>query len=158
MEKMNVIHRQASYNKKSDIRHLVTYVCSKKDKEERVRYWGARGYLKDIDFIVDTTDQMQKQLNKTNGRRMYHIICSFPEKFQYPEVIYVIANVLADEIGKEYQLVFGVHENTENLHIHFAINAVNYRTGLKWHKNKAKFNQWVRELQQIADGIMAEIG
>ena len=38
--------------------------------------------------------------------------------------------------SKGHQVVFAIHyESQKHLHIHFAINSINYKTGKKWHTN-----------------------
>ena len=41
------------------------------------------------------------------------------------------AKKVSDKIGEEFQNIYGLHEDTDNLHVHFAINSVNYKTGKK---------------------------
>ena len=68
---------------------------------------------------------------KTGGRQVRHFIVSFAgnESTDPDELIaygYAIANYYYE---KGFQVVFGVHTNTGHLHIHFAMNTVNFRNG-----------------------------
>ena len=68
---------------------------------------------------------------KTGGRQVRHFIVSFAgnESTDPDELIaygYAIANYYYE---KGFQVVFGVHTNTGHLHIHFAVNTVNFRNG-----------------------------
>ncbi len=68
---------------------------------------------------------------KTGGRQVRHFIVSFAgnESTDPDELMaygYAIANYYYE---KGFQVVFGVHTNTGHLHIHFAVNTVNFRNG-----------------------------
>lgn len=68
---------------------------------------------------------------KTGGRQVRHFIVSFAgnESTDPDELMaygYAIANYYYE---KGFQVVFGVHTNTGHLHIHFAMNTVNFRNG-----------------------------
>ena len=39
---------------------------------------------------------------------------------------------MAENYMAGYQTVFVVHDNTDDLHIHFVINSLSYETGLKY--------------------------
>ena len=65
-----------------------------------------------------------------------------------------------------HQVVFAVH-HTENecgvykgVHIHFAVNKINFQTGNKWHTNnkesykrEANFNLIIRSFMKEGDGV-----
>jgi len=147
-----------SYSSKKDIKNLIKYITGIKNSSEQVNCWGVRGLIKDIDTIVPMIGIVQKKLGKDKGRRIYHFIISFESDMKYQEIAYIAANAIADFVGKEYQLVFGVHEDTDNIHIHMAVNAVSYIDGKKWHKNKKEFVLWKKQMETIIYGIADEWG
>ena len=73
---------------------------------------------------------VQEWYRKTDGRRVMHMMVSFPRKTVITEVE-SYAKKMVTEIGKRYQLVWGLHTDTPNLHIHLAINAVSFVDGKK---------------------------
>lgn len=95
-------------------------------------------------------------MKKDHGRRLHHFIVSFPSEIQEEQVIFIVAEAIADYLGAEYQLLYGIHMNTDNLHIHIAINAVSYRTGLKWHVSAKEFKKWKKRIAKIAENILKE--
>ncbi len=57
---------------------------------------------------------------------------------------YILGWQIAAYYAHRYQIVFGVHENTENLHIHFVFNTVSFVDGLKYN-NMDKLNAYVNK-------------
>ena len=139
-----------NYPKDSDIGNLLKYIKGQGvQKYQLITYQNtnglAHGYRKAARQIIRTQQIYNKHEDK---RRMYHMVVSFPVGFSCPDLF--IAEV-ADSIGQDYlqdyQTYYAVHDSTDNLHIHFAINAVSYKTGKKWHKSK-------RELLQLRHDIL----
>lgn len=145
-----------TYKDSMAIGNLLNYITREKDSGGRVKYWGTRGLLKNVKLAVKTIETMQKYLKKDHGRRVHHFVLSFPSEIKEEQVVYIIAEAIADYLGGEYQLLYGIHMNTENLHIHIAMNAVSYRTGLKWHVSAKEFEKWKKQLAKIAENILKE--
>lgn len=81
---------------------------------------------------------------KDSGRMLEHFILSFDVKEEIgPNGAFSIGyDVCA--LFPDYQLVFGVHTDTDNLHIHWAMNTVNLRTGNKFNFTNSKVF-WLRK-------------
>lgn len=107
---------------------------------------------------------IQKYYRKCAGKRMIHFWVSFSAEemsvLNYSDYRH-IGYAIADFFENQHQVVFGLHENTDNTHIHFAVNPVNYCTGYKYHwqksdtrRLKALVNQCVSETirQRLASG------
>ena len=84
---------------------------------------------------------------------MYHVIISFPGSLEDTAFVSEVADRIADYYFQDYQLIYGVHTDTANLHIHFAINAVSYITGLKYHRSKKELAAEKEDLMNIIDYI-----
>lgn len=101
-------------------------------------------------------DQVQQLYGKTTGRRYYHYILSFsPEETQQlsPCEVNKIGIELAREFfGKQgYQFAVITHTDTDHLHNHIVVNAVNQETGQKLHTSRQDLKQmksYVNELCQ----------
>ena len=80
------------------------------------------------------------------------MVVSFPEGVKKRDVI--TASKLIGEMifrDKGFQSYYGVHTSTDNLHIHFCINAVSYLTGKKWHTNHGEFEVFKEEVKTLAE-------
>lgn len=138
------------YPKDSDICNLLKYIKGQGvQKYQLITYQNtnglAHGYRKAARQIIRTQQIYNKHEDK---RRMYHMVVSFPVGFSYPySFIVEVADSIGQDYLQDYQTYYAVHDSTDNLHIHFAINAVSYKTGKKWHKSK-------RELLQLRQDIL----
>lgn len=118
-------------NKFSDskaVDNLVRYILLDKDGENKRQYAGGRG----VDYLnwKNAAKQfkcVQRYFGKESGRRIYHMVVSFPEEYDDLYEVYMLGERMVNQLFGGYQCVFALHENTDNLHIHFAWNAVSYR-------------------------------
>lgn len=86
------------------------------------------------------------QFQKNTGVRLRHFILSFDnsEKLSHQNIM-EIANLICDYIGRKYQVVFAVHEDTNHLHIHFVHNTISYIGGYRYRGSHEEHNtlKWV---------------
>ena len=69
---------------------------------------------------------------KPGGRKYKHYVLSFEEKVQLPaETLLELGHKIGQYFANEYQLLISVHQNTDNLHLHFVQNTINMLTGKK---------------------------
>ena len=78
-----------------------------------------------------------------------HMVLGFKGQEASPE----LAKKIADEFVKAekfkgFQMVYAVHTDTDDIHVHFAINTVNYETGLRWHISR---NEAVHLIERAND-------
>ena len=145
-----------NYSKDTDIYNLLKYINGHGSQKIQTSPYQntnglAHGYRKAARQIICTQQIYNKHEDK---RRMYHMVVSFPVGFSCP---YSFIAEVADSIGQDYlqdyQTYYAVHDSTDNLHIHFAINAVNYKTGKKWHKNKKELLQLRHDILNIVNTL-----
>ncbi len=135
------------YSKLGDLKNLIRYAVREDHCMEGI--CGAQGLL------LGSPEGMYQQMYdikgtyyKREGRQAKHFILSFDEEERK-----FIGLREAEWIGYEvaaffwkWQVVFGVHTNTENLHIHFVLNTVSYEDGLK-------YNVSLPELQVLREKV-----
>ncbi len=142
------------YGWDEDIRELCRYIAGKsKNKKVRTRYCCGEGVsinpVKAASQMIRVQKSYKKAMRrygKKASRRIYHYVVSFPLSMDDANCVKLAAMEIADIFSDRYQVYYGVHEDEEHLHIHFAINAVSYVDGKKWHKSK-------RELEELEDQI-----
>ena len=91
-------------------------------------YIGACGV--DLPYAVQQMQDVAESFKKDNKVRIRHFVVSFYRN----EVIdsykaSMIASMIAGEIGRVYQCVYAVHEDTYHLHLHFVFNPVSFVNG-----------------------------
>jgi len=83
--------------------------------------------------IVGSMNDVAQRFGKTQGVQLRHFVIAFhPTETRDPQLVSQIANEISMYIGQEYQTVFAVHENTENLHIHLMLNAISHIDGHRY--------------------------
>ncbi len=147
-----VIRILNQYSTDKDIKSLFAYIAGRGSNEgtESIISVGGYGISNKYKKAAEQIIKIQKLYGKDNGRRCYQMIISFPHQMSDRNLVILIADAVSDMIFEEmhYQVFYGVHTSTDNLHIHFAINAVNYKSGKKWHQSNAetrKFTEWIRK-------------
>ena len=97
----------------------------------------------------------KRRYGKLGGNVAYHGYQSFASGEITPEEAHKIGVETARRMwGKEYDVVVTTHLNTDNLHNHFVVNSVSFKTG-------RKFENHIRdhiELRKISDAICREHG
>ena len=96
----------------------------------------------------------KRQYNKTDGIIAFHSYQSFKEEEITADIAHEIGIKLAEEMWPDYEVIVATHQNTNNIHNHFIINSVSYRTGKKYNNNKAAYAR----LRHISDSICQEYG
>lgn len=86
---------------------------------------------------VEDMKTVQQLLGKDTGRRYIHYILSFDAGVS-PQKALTIASESAEYFADDYQYILSIHNNTENVHAHVILNAVNVHTGKKFSQSKAE--------------------
>ena len=100
-----------------------------KRTKQPVRYFG--GFNVDISRADEQMVLVKECYNKTSRRMMRHFIVSFEDDIS-PYDAYILGYRIAAYYAGRYQIVFGVHEDTDNPHIHFVFNTVSFVDGHKY--------------------------
>ena len=97
----------------------------------------------------------KRRYGKLGGNVAYHGYQSFVQGEVTPEEAHAIGVETAKRMwGKDYEIVVTTHLNTDNIHNHFVVNSVSFKTG-------RKFENHIRdhvELRQISDAVCKEHG
>ena len=160
MESVVIKMSKEHYEAEKDIRNLIRYIAAegKNKKNENLLCFKTRGTSGRVDEAIEQMIAVQGAYEKTNKRRMYHLIVSFPKEIKDKAVVKECADRIAGMLFQKYQVVYGIHISKSNWHIHYAINAVSYRDGKKWHQSKAEFAEWKKEVLEIMNDVFRKNG
>ncbi len=115
-------------SKSSHVRDLTDYVRGVRLRaaDEKVLYSGARGFL--------TTDHVSQQAEMIalameairSPNPLSHYLLSWREGEQpTPEQVEQAVSLFLGELGLDgHQVIYGLHQNTENIHLHIVVNRV----------------------------------
>lgn len=87
---------------------------------------------------------------KTQGKKVRHSILSFGEKEHVsPEQANQYAQQIIQHYAPEYQMIYAVHTNTDDTHIHFAMNQISYLDGHRYQGKKKDYYDFMRHISHI---------
>ena len=142
--------------KKSDFRELVEYLNDPQTKQERVGRIAVTNCLQDNALDAALEVQATQAINtRAESDKTYHLIISFREgENPAPEVLEAIEARVCAALGyTDHQRVSAVHHDTDNLHIHVAINKVHPTR----HTIHTLFNDY-KTLGEICEKLEREYG
>ncbi|HAT7753350.1 TPA: relaxase/mobilization nuclease domain-containing protein [Legionella pneumophila] len=128
---MIIRHIPMKKTRLSSFSGLVQYLCNQQNKQERVgKVRLSNCNSLDPIWAVQEVLATQAKNQRATGDKTYHMLISFaPGENPSPQVLQEIEDRVALSIGfKEHQRISVVHHDTDNLHIHVAINKIHPQT------------------------------
>ena len=124
------------------------------DKTQNMRLVAAVNCQPNLAF--EQMKETKEKFNKVTGRQGYHLIISFAENEVDADTAFEIVGKFVNEyLGKEYEAVYAIHDNTAHIHAHIIFNSVSFLTGNKYHYQKG---DWAKEIQPITNRLCREYG
>lgn len=126
------VSRSKTKNKTASIRDLIDYIREPRNQrpDEKVLYANGRGFLCDShaaqrEEMVALAAESVRSKNPVN-----HYIMSWREGEQpSPDQVEEAVSIFMEELGwKDHQAIYGLHKDTDNIHLHIAINRVHPET------------------------------
>ncbi len=106
--------------------------------------------------VYEQMRQTKEQFGKTDQRQGYHLIISFVEGEVDADTAFEVIGKFAKEyLGKDYEALYAVHDNTDHIHGHIIFNSVSFRSGRKYRYQKG---DWAKEIQPITNRLCEEYG
>lgn len=104
----------------------------------------------DMQNIADSMISVSKQYGKYSRLRLHHFIVTFkPECKGNFSFFSKIMDDICAYIGRTYQIVAALHEDTLHPHIHFVFNAVSFVNGYKYHGGKEDYYELIDLIASI---------
>ncbi|HDP6314774.1 TPA: relaxase/mobilization nuclease domain-containing protein [Staphylococcus aureus] len=108
----------------------------------------------DIDYAKSSFKATRELYGKTGGNEGHVIIQSFKPGEVTPEQCNQLGLALAEKFAPNHQVAVYTHNDTDHIHNHIVINAINLETGKKFNNNK----QALRDLRDFNDDVCREHG
>lgn len=124
---MIIHHVPIKKNRQGSFKKLVQYLTDPQNKHERVgekRISNCHSIV--TDWATVEIEATQAKNNRARGDKTYHLVISFaPGEHPSGETIRKIEDSVVESIGfNQHQRVSVVHHDTDNLHVHLAINKI----------------------------------
>ena len=108
------------------------------------------------DTAFEQMKETKRKFGKTDKRQGYHLVISFQEGEADPDLAYEFTQKFVEEfLGKSYEAVYAVHDNTEHVHSHIIFNSVSFVDGKKFRYEKG---DWAGKIQPITNRLCEEYG
>jgi len=119
-------------SKAASIRHLADYIRAphNQNADEKVLYANGRGFLCD-DHAAQREEMVALAAESVRSKNpVNHYILSWREGEQpSPDQVEEAVSIFMDQLGwKDHQAIYGLHKDTDNIHLHIAINRVHPET------------------------------
>lgn len=157
------------YKKKEDMLKLIKYITGNSaslEVQKTVRYIGAYGVpyynpelCRDAMYIVKKYYDKMDKIYKTGKplRSVNHFMISFKDYINDANIIKLIAIDICDDFYKNgFQCIYGVHEDTDNLHMHIAVNGTNFMTTKQLHLSNWEFKVLPKYLNKRTYELLKE--
>lgn len=105
--------------------------------------------------IPGSMQQTAAEYGNDSGVRIRHFTLNFsPAELTAPEIADEIAQSVMQYIGRDFQTVYAVHQDTDHLNVHFVHNAVGY-DGHRYQGKKHEYRACEKHIRSVlqAHGI-----
>ena len=136
MATFKTINQKGKYHDLDSKSDVINYILNPEKTHSKLY-----GYeLVDPMDPAESMQEVSNKFNKVKGIQIRHYVISFlPYEVSDPHIAHKIAEHIAMYIGYEYQTVYAVHENTDQIHIHIAHNSVSHVDGHRFHGSKTEY-------------------
>lgn len=133
--------------------NAINYIFRDKTYHTKKVVWYGGFNIINLNKTADEMITIKNYFNEFGGKLIIHFIVSFERKdyFIFADAVY-FANLVCGFFSARFQIVYAVHEDTDNLHIHFIMNTISFVDGKRIDQSYAEqdnFKSYVNECYQI---------
>lgn len=108
------------------------------------------------DTAFEQMKETKTKFGKIDKRQGYHLVISFREGEADPDMAYEFTQKFVQQfLGRSYEAVYVVHDNTQHIHSHIVFNSVSFVDGRKYRYEKG---DWASKIQPITNRLCEEYG
>ena len=128
------------------LKDVINYVLNPQKTKSHL----AGAYGVQIEFAAQQMEFVSRAYNNYDKLRLRHFIISFADSdcILPCDAIY-IAQRAAEFCASRYQIIFGIHEDADHLHVHFVMNQVSYMDGRKYSGSKKEHYDFVNYMKDV---------
>lgn len=132
------------YDTQEALNNVFNYVS---DIEKSKGLTGAQNML--LNNTAEQIAAVNRFYHNNTKKKVLHFVISFSnDDLISPYEAFCEAQNICG-ILPEYQIKFSVHQNTDNLHIHFAMNPISLADGHKFYFNKTNLYRFINGIREI---------
>lgn len=122
------------------LKGLIKYILTDKDTKGNTRYYDGC-YINPENVEREMMD-VKQYFRKTQGRQARHFIVSFDDYVCMGRQADHLARQICEYYYNTFQIMYSVHEDTDNYHIHFVMNTVSWVDGHMFSEGPAELQQF----------------
>ncbi|SHJ99539.1 relaxase/mobilization nuclease domain-containing protein [Hespellia stercorisuis] len=127
MGRIEVSIPEGKYDNQDAVEKVISYIL-RLDNPQLVGGYGI--VPTSLSDIINQFIRVKQYYGKTDGKQIFHIVFSVERTLCFKTLqVKEIGRMLAAYWGMERQVVFAVHDDTRNIHIHMGINTVSFLNG-----------------------------
>lgn len=135
------------------LKQSLAYVC----KEEKT---GGGRWISAVNcqpgFAYQQMVGTKELFHKTDKRQGYHMIISFEEGEVTADLAFeIVGEFVRQYLGRDYEAVYVIHDNTAHIHGHIIFNSVSFSTRKKYRYEKG---DWAKYIQPITNSLCSRYG
>lgn len=143
---LKTVYERGKYDEDSAYADVIDYIFN--PYKTRLDLIG--GFAVNPRYAAHEMLSLSKAAGKNRGPRLRHLVLSFDKNdVADPSLAFEIGNEVAAYYADDYQIVFAVHMNRPNLHIHFIMNMVSYQNGKKYSGTKEDFYRLTSHIREV---------
>ena len=150
---LKIVNSSGKYHDADSTYDLIHYIADP-CKTLHGRYGGLA--VSSIPSLAILQMQILRQAwEKEDCVQLRHMILSFDQdelsvdNLEHINLLHQLAVHIASYYSSFYQIFYGIHENTEHLHVHFAMNMLNYQTGIQYTGKKKDLFDFLSHINRI---------
>lgn len=125
-------------------RNVINYIIN----PVKAAYVGGAN-VSSMETAAEEMQYVAEYYNKDFGKRLRHSVLSFEEDWVTAEMANNWAMQIIEFYAPEYQIVFAVHCNTDNIHIHFVMNHISFVDGHRYRGKKKDYYDFQGYIRQM---------
>jgi hypothetical protein len=108
----------------------------------------------ELPYAAQQMQEVSAAFKKDNKVRIRHFVVSFYyNEYMTPYKANMIASMIAEELGRVYQCVYAVHEDTDQVHVHFVFNPVSFINGYKYSGTKGEHKDLKQKIEKCVKAM-----
>ena len=143
-------YKSIDLNKHDSLETVIHYILYRKDIEMPWRFIGGLGVnTADAAFQFRAVKRYFRKDDESR-RQLRHFVVSFENGLCVDAyTAYILAGEIATYYSDKYQIFYAVHEDTDNVHIHFGMNTVSYIDGSMYSEGYGDYFRLVAYIENI---------
>lgn len=147
MATYTVINEAGKYHDPDSFYDVIRYVT----RPDKITTGGVIGGAVIPEIAEESMNGVIRAYYQEDGLKLRHSVLSFsPQEPITPHQVKKVAKECIRYYEDDYQIIAAVHEDRDHLHIHFVMNTTNYRTGHKYHGDKADYYGFLSHMNRVA--------